>query len=939
MKKSVAFITSGLEFNGNSLIEKSLGGSESAMIYMAREMSKLGNDVTVYCECDKPGIYDNVDYRHCHTFMKDNKSQFDVCIFSRFTHFLANPIDSKLNILWIHDTGVHNPELTLTSIDKIFCLSDFQKGIFVDRYKIDPKYFWSTSNGFDSELVVDSIPFEAKKNNYIYASRPERGLNKLLVDIWPKILEFNPNAVLNICGYKNPHAEEEGSYLKEYYTKTLDILENSKNVINHGELSKKNYYKLLSDCAYMAYPCNFPEISCINAIEAQASGCLVITSDAFALKETVKSDSKINIEKLDRDWDEDIDHLLSNKEYDETFINLIKKYQGDVYEGEVNKVKELIQPYSWNNIAKSWNEKIDSMFIERSENNKERILEQLVYMSDIVAAKEITNEEKYQKLVKKSLADNNIEDTYRGRNNFGTFKSDRITTIINILKNNIPTLDYKAKVLDIGSHDGEISYQLLEKLDFCVKKLYAYDACLPALKFFEKGAKEKFNQIEIIHDNALNVDKHNLDVNFVIVGEILEHIEDSVSFLNKLMSLVKEKTIFVFTTPSGPWDNVEKNKPKIEHMHHFELNDIKEIFKDTDLTIIRPDTTHYGRRGELMGHWVYYFSVTPDNIPNFYKPDYKDKFIKTRPYKKISASMIVKDEENNLSRCIKSFYNFVDELVIVDTGSSDSTKEIASRYTDKIYDYKWEEEDGLGNFSAARNYSLSKCTGDYILWMDADEELINGRLLHNFITSDYYDSILVHQKHCIVYGDPNDYDSPYHDRLFKNNGIHFVGVVHEYPTTDEGWIQKGLFQDMTFIAHYGTINRPARNERIENRYFDLIVKNYKQRPDFLMAQYYYMGLLCTIVEKRGELSLVPEILELWNNKILPTKDVWLLKNSLGFIQGLYKSLFENEIELPYGKMEIRTFQNDTGKTINLAATSEEEFDMFIDIMSNKEITR
>ena len=54
MKKSIAFITSGLEFNGNSLIEKSLGGSESAMIYMAREITKLGNDVTVYCECDKP---------------------------------------------------------------------------------------------------------------------------------------------------------------------------------------------------------------------------------------------------------------------------------------------------------------------------------------------------------------------------------------------------------------------------------------------------------------------------------------------------------------------------------------------------------------------------------------------------------------------------------------------------------------------------------------------------------------------------------------------------------------------------------------------------------------------------------------------------------------------------------------------------------------------
>lgn len=939
MKKTICLVTSGLEFNGNTINEKALGGSESALIYMARELAKLGNEVTVYCECDIPGVYDGVDYRHCHTFMEDEKSQFDVCIVSRFTHFLSKPLDSKLNILWIHDTGVEHPEMSMTKVDKIFCLSEFQKSIFEQRYNIDSGIFWNTTNGFDPALIQDYVPFEHKKNNYVYSSRPERGLIKLLTDIWPKITAQNPEAVLHICGYSNPNADNDTHYLKECYKQSQELIGKYTNIINHGCLKKPEYYKLLSESAYMLYPCIFPEISCINAIEAQASGCLVIGSDAFALSETIKSDTKTNLLKHQCGWDEDISYLLGNDEYDTEFLRYLDLYRDEKYEQEITKVKDEIDSYSWSNIANAWNEKLDSIFIERSESNRQGILDQLVYMSDIVAAREITGESVYNDLVQKSLLDNNIDNVYVDRNNFGQFFSYRIKSIMDVLKQYIAEFDYNVKILDIGAHDGEIAFHILEKYDFYVKNYFAYDGCLPALEVLETNLKPKYNQVKIINDNALNIKQHDIDTNFVIAGEILEHIEDTVGFLTDMMSLVKQKTVFVFTTPNGPWDNVVKNKPKIEHMHHFELNDIREIFKETDLTIVNPDTRTVGRRGELMGHWVYYFMVDPDNIPTFHKPDYTDKFIKTRPYRKISASMIVKNEENNLDRCIKSFQSFVDEIVIVDTGSTDDTKRIATKYTDKIYDYVWEEEDGLGNFSAARNYSLSKCSGDYILWMDADEELINGNMLPQFITSDYYNSILVHQKHCIVNGDKNEYDSPYHDRLFKNNGIYFTGIVHEYPTTDEGWIAKCLFQDFVFIAHYGTINRPVRTQKIEDRYFDLIVKNYKLKPDFLMAQYYYMGVLCSITQKTGDLSKIHEIFDLWYNKLLPTQDTWLLKNGAGFIQGLFKTMYENDVvDTPIGQLERRQFENDNGTIIDIVAI-EDEFQLFLDIFSNVKITR
>ncbi len=80
--------------------------------------------------------------------------------------------------------------------------------------------------------------------------------------------------------------------------------------------------------------------------------------------------------------------------------------------------------------------------------------------------------------------------------------------------------------------------------------------------------------------------------------------------------------------------------------------------------------------------------------------------------------MIVKNESKVLARCLDSLEGLMDEIIIVDTGSTDDTKEIAARYTDKIYDFQW-----VDDFAAARNYSFSLATMDYIYAPDADEVL------------------------------------------------------------------------------------------------------------------------------------------------------------------------------------------------------------------------
>ncbi|MCG7380268.1 glycosyltransferase [Paenibacillus sp. ACRSA] len=82
----------------------------------------------------------------------------------------------------------------------------------------------------------------------------------------------------------------------------------------------------------------------------------------------------------------------------------------------------------------------------------------------------------------------------------------------------------------------------------------------------------------------------------------------------------------------------------------------------------------------------------------------------------ITLCMIVKNEENSLSRCLDSVNGIADEIVIVDTGSTDRTRQIAARYTEHIINFEW-----VDDFAAARNFAFDQATSEYILWLDADD--------------------------------------------------------------------------------------------------------------------------------------------------------------------------------------------------------------------------
>lgn len=82
----------------------------------------------------------------------------------------------------------------------------------------------------------------------------------------------------------------------------------------------------------------------------------------------------------------------------------------------------------------------------------------------------------------------------------------------------------------------------------------------------------------------------------------------------------------------------------------------------------------------------------------------------------ISICMIVKDEEENLEKSLKSIVKYGYEIIVVDTGSTDNSKKVALKYTKNVFDYVW-----CDDFSRARNFSISKATNDFVLILDADE--------------------------------------------------------------------------------------------------------------------------------------------------------------------------------------------------------------------------
>ncbi|WP_343209356.1 glycosyltransferase family 2 protein [Anaerolentibacter hominis] len=144
----------------------------------------------------------------------------------------------------------------------------------------------------------------------------------------------------------------------------------------------------------------------------------------------------------------------------------------------------------------------------------------------------------------------------------------------------------------------------------------------------------------------------------------------------------------------------------------------------------------------------------------------------------LSLCMIVKNEEDVLSRCLTSVSGIFDEIILVDTGSTDHTKEIASAFTDLVYDFAW-----IDDFSAARNFAFSKASMDYAMWLDADDVLLKKDRtellsLKSSLSPDV--DVVMLPYHTAFDENGNPTFSYYRERIIRlASGLRFAGAVHE----------------------------------------------------------------------------------------------------------------------------------------------------------------
>ena len=197
---------------------------------------------------------------------------------------------------------------------------------------------------------------------------------------------------------------------------------------------------------------------------------------------------------------------------------------------------------------------------------------------------------------------------------------------------------------------------------------------------------------------------------------------------------------------------------------------------------------------------------------------------------KLSISLIVKNEEKHLEKCLSSIQNLMkkveSELIVVDTGSTDNTKKIAKRFTDKIYDFEW-----INDFAAARNFGLSKCSGDWVMYLDADEALSNDvSPLVNFFNSE--DSKKIASARLILKSYSDSTLSVYSEshnlrvinrKLFPN--VKFVGSIHEMIPAEEPCVLISQIVD-----HFGYIADTDSLKEKHRRNMPALLKEYERTP-------------------------------------------------------------------------------------------------------------
>ncbi len=343
--------------------------------------------------------------------------------------------------------------------------------------------------------------------------------------------------------------------------------------------------------------------------------------------------------------------------------------------------------------------------------------------------------------------------------------------------------------------------------------------------------------------------------------------------------------------------------------HSFSHRNMAELPEDLAVReILRAEQVFLEKLGKKPLHFSYPFGKYTDELLNLVRENYLtgvsaqrgfdksagryarqrvlggyslDAFVKLLTPPKLSVCLIIKNEEKFLGNCLNSVRGLADEIIVVDTGSRDKSKEIALSHGAKVFDFAWQDD-----FAAARNFSLQQATGDWILILDADEELaveehsklkeaLNAWEVEGFrvLTKNYSNDSgtqawqpLIGEARALSRGLQGWFPS-IKVRLFQNKkNFIFLGKVHEIVPEDSFLTLATL---PISIDHYGALR--GDSEEKTKMHLSLTLQKIREGPENAKA-YFELGVqyknLARLVEAESALrksfSLSPSISSLLN---------------------------------------------------------------------------
>lgn len=248
----------------------------------------------------------------------------------------------------------------------------------------------------------------------------------------------------------------------------------------------------------------------------------------------------------------------------------------------------------------------------------------------------------------------------------------------------------------------------------------------------------------------------------------------------------------------------------------------------------------------------------------------------------ISICMIVKNEEKILENCLQHLVPYEYEIIIVDTGSTDKTKEIALRYTDKVFDYTWNN-----NFSDARNYSISRATNNYVLIIDSDEIVtsLDKHKLEKLIDENPKSIGRLLRINEYKRGEESYSGRERVSRLFLKSDFKYEGIIHEQ-IVHRNRLDNTFYNipiEMCHSGYEGDINvrrkKTVRNIELLKRQLEAngddpyvlyqLGKSYYMNEDYNIACEYFGKALCYDLDTN--LEYVQELVESYGYSLLESK--------------------------------------------------------------------